>query len=502
MVEFVAALGHLAALDVLVMMTVGVAAGLVIGVVPGLGGLATLALLLPFTYGLDTFPALGLVLGAYSALYFGGSITAILFNTPGTGEQVVTTFDGYPMTRRGEGARALGASATASALGGLVGAALLIVAAPVFKQIIVLVRPPEMFALALLGVAAIGVVSASSVTKGLISGLVGLVLSFVGYDPITGVPRFTGGALTLFDGLGITAMTLGLFAVAEMIFLYARGRSIAERGAEGAAAASGAGVFTGIRDALRNLRTVAEGGLIGAFTGMLPGMGGTVAMVFSYARARQRAPDPSRFGTGEVVGVIAPEAANNAKEGGSFVPTVAFGIPGSSGMAIFIGIFLILGIEPGPKMLTTQLDVTYFVALAIAATSVVASVVGLASATVIARAAYLPVAVLAPVLMAVAFLGAYLDTQTLTTLAVVAVAGVVGFWLRVTGYSCAGVILGFVMGPLVEKYLFLSLQAYGGGFVARPLVLAIAAVSLVIVLGPYIRRARRRRAAAREEARP
>jgi putative tricarboxylic transport membrane protein len=480
------ALGHMADVEVIIMMIIGVFAGLLIGAIPGLGGLATLALMLPFAYSLDTFPALGLILGAYSALYFGGSITAILFNTPGTGEQVITTFDGYPMTKRGEGPRALGASATASAIGGLIGAALLLAAAPLFKSIIIYIRPPEMFALALLGVATIGIVGASSVTKGLLSGLIGLLLSFVGYDPITAVPRFTGGVITLYDGLSVTALTLGMFAVAEMIFLMSRGQSIADRGAAALTGAGmAAGMLQGIRDSFRNFRTIIEGGLIGAFVGMLPGMGGTVAMIFSYGRARQRSSDPESFGTGNVVGVIAPEAANNAKEGGSFVPTVAFGIPGSSGMAIFIGIFLILGIEPGPTMLTTNLHVTYFVALAIALTSVVASVVGLPCASIIARAAYMSVMVLGPALIAISFGGAYLDTQTMTVLAVVAVSGFLGFWLRCLGYSCAGIILGFVMGPLVERYLSLSLQAYGSGFIFRPIVVAVLLATIWIVFAPY-----------------
>jgi len=486
--QLATALGHFASLEVILMMLTGVIAGLAIGVVPGLGGLATLALMLPFAYSLDTFPALGLILGAYSALYFGGSISAILFNTPGTGEQVITTFDGYPMTKRGEGPRALGASATASAIGGLIGAALLLVAAPLFKTIIVYIRPPEMFALALLGVATIGVVGASSITKGLLSGLLGLLLSFVGYDPITAVPRFTGGAITLFDGISVTGLTLGLFAVSEMMFLMSRGQSIAERGGQTAMGVSVArGMLQGIGDALRNFRTILEGGFIGAFVGMLPGMGGTVAMIFSYARARQRSTDPASFGTGNVVGVIAPEAANNAKEGGSFVPTVAFGIPGSSGMAIFIGIFLILGIEPGPTMLTTNLHVTYFVAIAIAATSVIASIVGLPLATIFARAAYMSVMVLGPVLIAISFAGAYLDTQNMTILAVVALSGFLGFWLRSMGYSCAGIILGFVMGPLVERYLSLSLQAYGSDFVFRPIVIVVLLATLWIVLEPYRR---------------
>ena len=475
-------------LEVIMLVVAGVLLGLTIGVIPGLGGLATLALLLPFAYGMDPVPALALILGAYSALYFGGSITAILLNTPGTGEQVVTTFDGYKMTQQGKGARALGASATSSALGGLIGVFVMIAAIPFVRLFMIYIRPPEMFALGLLGVATIGVLSAGSVTKGLLSGLFGLMLSFVGYDPITGTPRFTFGNLDLFDGLGITSMTLGLFAIAEMFHLFAKGRSIVQKGDFSLSAQAGSSVWDGVKDAFRHFRTVVEGGVIGAGAGMIPGLGGTVAMFFSYARAKQRSPNPHEFGQGAVAGVIAPEAANNAKEGGSLVPTIAFGVPGSSGMAIFIGIFLILGFEPGPNLISEHLDIVLFMALTIAGSSLMASLIGLLIAPYIARASYVRPQVIVPTLITISFLGGFLDSRVFMAVTITLVAGLCGFWFNLLNYSNAGIILGFLMGPLVERYLFLSLQAYGGQFFLRPISLAILMAGLAVIFVPYFGR--------------
>jgi len=473
---------------VILMMFVGIVIGLLIGVLPGLGGIATLALMLPFAYGMEPYPALGLIVGAYSALYFGGSVSAILLNLPGQGEQVVTAFDGYPLTQQGKGARALGASATSTALGGLLGAALMIVTIPFIRELIVFFRPPEMFVMSLFGVAAISVVSSHSYMKGIISGLLGLCLSFVGYDPLTGTPRYTFGQLSLYEGLGISAMTMGLFAIAEMFYLYTRGQTIVKAEHFNLSGAPGARVIDGVMDSFRHWKTVMEGGMIGAFCGILPGLGGTLAMLMSYARAKQTAEHPETFGKGNILGVIAPEASANAKEGGSFVPTIAFGIPGSSGMAIFIGIFLILGFEPGPKMLTEHLHVTYFIAIVIALTSVGASVFGMMVAKPMAYVAYLRPAILAPLLIAVSFIGSYLENYSFSAVVIAFFAGVAGYWLKINGYSRAGLILGFVMGPLIERYFFLSLQAYGSHFMMRPITLGTLAVGLLLVFGRPLRK--------------
>ena len=486
---------------VILMMFVGIVIGLLIGVLPGLGGIATLALMLPFAYGMEPYPALGLIVGAYSALYFGGSVSAILLNLPGQGEQVVTAFDGYPLTQQGKGARALGASATSTALGGLLGAVLMIATIPFIRSFLIYFRPPEMFVLSLFGVAAISVVSSQSFLKGMIAGLLGLSLSFIGYDPLTGTPRYTFGELSLYEGLGISAMTMGLFAIAEMFYLFIRGQTIVKAEHFELSGKPGARVIDGVYDTFRNWRTVFQGGFIGAVCGCVPGLGGTLAMLMSYARAKQTSDDPSSFGKGNILGVIAPEASANAKEGGSFVPTIAFGIPGTSGMAIFIGIFLILGFEPGPKMLTEHLHVTYFIAIVIALTSVGASVFGMMVAKPMAYVAYLRPEILAPLLIAVSIIGAYMEVYSFAAVLIAFLAGIAGFWLKIHGYSRAGLILGFVMGPLIERNFFLSLQAYGSDFMLRPITLVTLAVGLLLVFGRPIRKRVMAQIKSRKEAR-
>ncbi len=338
-----------------------------------------MALLLPFAYALEPANALALILGAYSAVSMGGSIPAILLNTPGTGEQAVTALDGYPLTRQGKGARALGAAAAAGAIGTLVGIVAMIVLIQVIRTILIAVGTAELFALSLLGVLAIGVLTTESVTRGLLSGLIGLMLSFIGYDPITGTPRFTGGSLYLFDGLSITALTLGLFAVAEMIYLFSKGKAISSKADRPFRFTNeaGASVWDGLRDCLRYRRTLLEGGLIGSVVGVIPGMGGTVAMFLSYAQSKQRSENPADFGKGAIEGVIASEAANNSKEGGSLIPTLAFGIPGSSGMAIFIGVLLIVGLQPGPELMRENLPMVYYMAWSLAAAGIIGGVLGL-----------------------------------------------------------------------------------------------------------------------------
>lgn len=472
----------------------GLLIGLAIGALPGLGGLATLALLMPSAYTLDPPTALALIMGAYGAVSFGGSVTAILFNTPGTGEQVVTAFDGYPMTRAGKGARALGISATASAFGGLFGVLILLVAIPFARSIILSFRPPEIFVLGLTGVLAMGIVGARSIAKGIASGMLGLMLSFIGYDPITGIVRLTFGSLDLYGGLSVTGLTLGLFAIAEMFSIFMRGTSIA--GGTGRVALSqkrGSGVFDGMLDVLRNWRTALVSGVIGVIAGIIPGMGGTVAMFLSYGWAARNSKHPEQFGKGAPEGVLAAESANNAKEGGSLLPTLAFGIPGSSGMALVIGIFLVLGYVPGPQMMARNLDIVFYIAWIMAFSNLFASLVGLGVTPLLARLTRVQPGVLAPALIALSLVGAFLDSRTLFGIAVTVVAGFAGYFLRVWGYSNAGVILGFVLGPLIERNFFIAIQAYGASFLVRPVTLTVIGLVVLFLYLPSLGR----RAAAR-----
>lgn len=478
----------------LVYLTLGMTIGLVIGFLPGLGGLATLALLTPFVIGMDANTGLAFILGAYGAVSFGGSITAILFNTPGTGEQVVTTFDGYPMTRSGQAGRALGISAAASAFGGVFGVVVLFLCIPIALQIITYLRPPEVFALGLLGIAVMGVSHARTVTKGVASGALGLMLSFIGLDPVTGISRLTFGQLSLEEGLGVGAVTMGLFALSEMFAVFTRGVPIAGTGMPAGMRSIFSGVLQGVGDVIRNWRMVLQCGTLGGAAGVVPGVGGTVGMFGAYAYAKGRSKDPESFGKGNPLGVLGPESANNAKEGGSFVPTLAFGIPGSSGMALVIGVLLLLGYNPGPSLVEDHLDIVFLIAWIVALSNILASVLGLALAPVLARLAFVRPQIIAPALIGVSLVGAFVDGRVMTGVLIAVVFGFVGYLFKALGYSSAGLILGFVLGPLIDQNFNIALQAYGASFVTRPITIVLLLLLVVTLVSPLVnkRRASRR----------
>jgi putative tricarboxylic transport membrane protein len=471
----------------LLYLTIGMAIGLVIGFLPGLGGLATLALLTPLIIGMETAPGLAFILGAYGACSFGGSITSILFNVPGNGEQVVTTFDGYPMARKGQAGRALGVSAAASAFGGLFGVVVLALAIPVALQILTYVRSPEIFMIGLLGVMVMGMADAKTRLKGVISGALGLMLSFIGLDPVTGISRMTFGSLELTDGLGITAMTMGLFALAEMFALYTRGVAIASNVPVSQSKEKGSRVIDGVMDGVRNWKMVIKGGTIGAISGIIPGIGGTIAMFGAYAMAKKTSKDPDSFGKGNPIGVLAPESANNAKEGGSFVPTLSFGIPGSSGMALVIGILLIMGYVPGPNMIENNLDIVFLIAWIMALSNILCSVMGIASAPLLAKLAFLRPQLLAPALIAISLIGSFIDTRLAMSIVIALIFGFVGYVFKATGYSSAGLIIGFILGPIIDQNLGLSLQVFGPDFLLRPIPLTIIGLVVLTLVWPTIK---------------
>ena len=482
----------------LLYLTIGMAIGLVIGFLPGLGGLATLALLTPLIIGMEPAPGLAFILGAYGAVSFGGSITAILFNVPGTGEQVVTTFDGYPMARKGQAGRALGVSAAASAFGGLFGVIVLILAIPVALQLLTYIRSPEVFALGLLGIMVMGISDAETRLKGIISGALGLMLSFIGLDPVTGITRMTFGSLELIDGLGVTAMTMGLFALAEMFAIYTRGVAIAGNLPTSRTREKGARVVDGLMDGVRGWKKVLQGGTIGAVAGVVPGVGGTLGMFGAYALAKKTSKDPDSFGKGNPLGVLAPESANNAKEGGSFVPTLAFGIPGSSGMALVIVILLIMGFTPGPDLIENHLDIVFLIAWVMALSNILCSVMGIGLAPVLAKLAFLRPQLLAPALIAVSLIGSFIDTRLAMSIVIALVFGFVGYLFKATGYSSAGLILGFILGPIIDQNLGLSLQVFGPDFLLRPIPIILGVLVVLTLVWPVIKKRLLRRRTRRQ----
>lgn len=478
----------------LVMLLVGTVSGIIIGATPGLGGIVLLSMILPFLYGMKVEYGLILMLAAEGGTYFSGSITSILLNTPGTPESAATTFDGYEMTKQGKAARALGISACATTLGGWIGFICLLALIPAMFPIIKLFQPSDYFALAIMAILLIGQLRAKSITKGLLSGILGLMVSYVGYDPITGVQRFTFNTLSLYDGFNIAAVALGLFAISEMFLLYGQSKSIGGNGDVGSGSGSsffgkqpaGSRVIDGVRDTFYYWKDVLRSGLIGVFIGVLPGVGGTAATFISYGIAKRLSRHPERFGQGCPEGIVAPEAAVMAKESGSLVPTVALGVPGSAGMAVVLSGLTILGLAPGPSMLTSNLDSIFTMAFAIAFASLLGSVIGLLMAPALARALRVPPWTIVPFILALSFLGADAAAENFVQAYVVIAFGLVGLVMKRYGYSPASAMIGFVLGPIVEKNLYLMVNLQGMGAFARPLTDAFLIVCLAMVVWPAV----------------
>jgi putative tricarboxylic transport membrane protein len=481
----------------MVFMTIGVVYGLMVGILPGLGGIVAMALLLPFTYGYDPVATLALLLGAHIATIWGSSVTSILFRVPGAAKSLALIFDGYPMTQRGEASRALGASATAALLGGLFGAFFLAISIPIVRPIMLALGPAEYLMMALWGLTIIATFSEGSLPKGLIAAAAGVIVAFVGMDPVTGTPRFWFGSVFLLDGVSFPVAMIGMFAIAEMMKLYVKGGAIVERdvGAESSS------VFDGIKDAFRHWWLIVRSSLLGVWIGVLPGIGASVGGIAAYAQAAQTSRDNENFGKGDVRGVIAPDATLGANEGGGLMPTLAFGIPGGESMAILLVVFIGLGIDPGPKMLTDQLDIVFAMMWIIVVANAVTTVIGLCASPYLARLPALNPNLMIPLVLSVCVIGAFATRGQIEDVVVAAGFGVLGFFMERYHYSRANFVIGMVLANMIERNLHISLTLYGDDFLLkRPVALAMFLFVIFTVAMPFYRSWRRRRTASEDSA--
>lgn len=475
--------------------------GVVVGATPGLGGIVLLVVLLPFLYNVNPVLGLALMLASHTAIYYAGSTTAILINTPGAPESAATCIDGYAMTRRGQAARALGISAVATTFGGWFGAIAIVAAIPVMLPLVNLFHPPEYFFLTLLAVVIIGQLQAGSPTKAVLSGIFGFLLSFVGAAATTGTLRFTFGNLGLYNGLNTGAVAIGLFALSQMFILF--GTPPPEGSGERFRLSWSAWkqVAEGARDVLPRMWLATRSAILGVVCGVVPGIGSTAANFLSYGQAMRTSRTPELFGTGIPEGVIAPEASSISKEAGALIPTVALGIPNGPAMAVLLAAFSIMGLVPGPEMLTTHLNLVFWMVWVIAASSLLASALGLAAAPLLARITRVPGRVLMPFVLVLAAIGAYASTGELLQVVVMVLFGVVGLAMKRFGYSLPAVIVGVVLGATAENNLVLTTKIFGWSFVERPLTdLLIVAILAVLVAGTR-RRDRGTRAEVRARSR-
>ena len=464
----------------LLFLTGGVLLGLTLGAIPGLGGVIGLTILIPFVYDLTPTASLSMLIGMGAVTTVSDSIPAILFGIPGTVAAQATILDGFPMAKRGEAARALGASFSASALGGIFGAIVLFVSIPILRPIVLEFRSPEFFMLAVLGISMVAVLSRGAVTKGLAAGGIGLLLTTIGQDPVSGVFRYVFDVAYLWEGLPISTVALGIFAIPEIIDM-AIGRDVIG-GASVGGYDSTSGKWQGVRDTLRNWFGVLRSSIIGVFVGVIPGLGASVVDWFAYGFAKQTSRNSETFGTGDVRGVIAVESAANSKEGGALVTTVAFGVPGSVTMALLLTAFQIQNLTPGPLMLTTQVGATLTLVWGLVLAHIIASGLCFAFVGPIARIAMIRVSRMFPVLLVVVFLGAFQDRQDFGELITLVIFGALGWAMKRAGWPRPPLILGFVLGGKIQDTLFLSIGRYHWDWIFLPLPLTLGVLSLASIL--------------------
>lgn len=478
---------HIFTVNSIIFMFLGIGFGLLIGFLPGLGGIVAMALLLPFTFGMQPAEAFALLIGAHTGTMFGSSITSILFNVPGAAKSVVVCFDGFPMTQRGEGVRALAAGAMASLFGGLIGAIALTACLPLMRAVMLALAAPEYFMMAIWGLTIIAIFSDGSVLKGLVAAGFGLGIAFIGMDPVTGTSRFTFGISELIDGFDFPVAIMGLFAVSQMIKLYVKGGSIVERDIN--LTNSKSGIMDGIKDSIKHWRIVVSSSLLGVFIGALPGVGASLGSVAAYGHAVQTSKHPESFGKGNVEGVIAPEATNASCEGGHLIPTLAFGIPGSEVAVILLAAFVMLGIQPGPEMMTTNLDLVFNLVWLIVITNIFSTGFGLLVSRRLVKMTTLPGNILIPLILAVCFAGAYAINGNIVDVGVCVAFGFIGYYMDKYHYSRADMIIGMVLGLMIERYMHISLTLYGPDFLLqRPISLGFLALIIVSLIFPFARR--------------
>jgi TctA family transporter len=462
----------------------GVCMGLALGILPGIGGVAGLALLLPFTYNIDAPAAFALLLGMGSTTTTADPISAILFGAPGHAASAATTLDGYPMTRRGEAGRALGASYMSALIGGLFGAALMGISLPLLRPIILFMGSPELLAIAVFGISMVSSLSGNTPLRGLAAACFGMMLAMVGSDPQTGTMRWTMDSLYLWEGLPIVPVTLGIFALPELCDL-AIGRMAVVQ--EGMTLDTKTGMLLGIKDCLTHWFLILRCSWIGAAMGAIPGIGVAVIDWIAYGHAlRTEKGAAQTFGHGDVRGVIAAESSTNAREGGHLVPTVAFGVPSSAGMAILLGAFLIHGLVPGPDMLTKHLDTTYSMVWSIALANILGSGLCFTFSGQLAKLATLRYTLIMPCVLSLIYIGAFEHSRNWGDLYSLLFFGLLGWAMKHFRWPRPPLVLGFILGSILERYMFISIERYGITWMMRPVVIVMFVLSALSLLRPVL----------------
>ena len=435
--------------------------GIIIGAMPGLGASIAMTLALPFTAYLRPDTAIITLVSLYCGATFGGSISAILINTPGTPASGATVFDGFPMTQRGEADKALGLALGSSFVGGEIGAVMLITIAPIITNFILSFGPSQSFLLAIFSMCIIGALGKNQILKGLLACCLGLMISFIGADTMLGTWRFSYGSLYHLDRINVTVSMIGCFAISEMIRLIRKGDATISQ------VANAGSIFNAFSSALSVFKrpiVTLRSSLIGSVIGAMPALGVTAASFLSYMTTVNLSSHPEKFGKGEPDGVIAPEAANNAVTATALIPTLTLGIPGSGSMAIVLGALTIQGLVPGPDLFANKGEYVYSVMWAFFFINIMMLIIGLLCSSTISKVALIPNNILVPCVIVFCYAGAFALRGYWQDIVLVTVMGFVGYILKANGYPIVGLILGLVLGPIAEQSFHQALRISEGNY--------------------------------------
>jgi TctA family transporter len=460
----------------LTMLMAGVLAGTVIGILPGLGGIACVAILLPFIYTLELHTAMILLVGSLAVVHTSDTITSVLIGAPGSAAAAATVLDGHPLAKQGQAARALSAAFLSSMIGGLIGAIFLTLSLPIARPLVLFFSSPELLMLCVLGLSFAGFLTGGAPLKGGLAACLGLLLGSVGAAPADAVDRYTFNQLYLIDGIPLVAVALGVFGIAEVIDLLAKGGRIAER------IGLGSGWITGVKDVVQHWGIVLRGSLIGVWAGILPGIGATAGSWMSYGHVVAMARDREKFGKGDIRGVIGPESANNSVEAGDFIPTLLFGVPGGAPAAILLGALFFYGIQPGPRMVQENLDLIFTIIWSFAIANTVGAGLCFFLSPALARLTWVPFALLAPAVVVTIFFGAFQSSQAFGDIYAMLGLGLLGWLMKQLGWPRAPFLVGFVLTKPTEQYLWLSISRYDFDWLWRPgvIIMGLLLVGAII----------------------
>lgn len=485
----------------LLMMNLGVAVGILIGAMPGLSVTFGITVVLTFTYGMESLPGMFLLLGVYCGGIYGGSITAILINTPGTSNAAATVFDGYPLARSGRAGDALRTALLASTIGGLFSAFALMFLAPQIAKVVLLVASPEYFSLCVFGLLAAVSTARKNRVKGIISALVGLMISTVGMDTVYGTQRLMFGNMKLIGGISTTTVMLGTYALCQVLIM---ARDVyGNRGNRKTEILKLEKPTVGFKDIFKYWKTLLRSSVLGTIIGAVPGTGGATAAMLCYNEARRGSKNPDEFGTGCLEGIIAPECGNNAVTGATMIPMLTLGIPGDSVMAILLGALTMKGITPGAQLFQSGSVWVYAIMGGLFLINVFLLVQGLFFSRAFSNVSRVPMAIMVPCIVVICSMGAYAINNTTFQVSVLIVFGIVGFLMKRFNFPIPPLTIGLVLGNLFETNLRRSLLLSDGNpmiFITRPVSCAILILSLLFMFLPDIKAFMDKRKAAKGEA--